>query len=823
MAGLSPATPFFVAGNEMPRTVLHKFVAPGYHRKREDTLKSGSPPPWTVNSVSNSVELVKEHSNEGKMVEAYKPFDQMPNGNDTCWSSSISVPTRRGTFSEAFRLFGDMINSDLVVNENLCVNLLKASSSNLDVCVGKQLHARSIITGYVAEGRVLATLITMYSNYGLLDEAQCLFHVSLPCFNVHVWNSFISATVSNKYYEKSFTIFSDMMSTGMEGPSESTYSIMIRACALTGKLEYGKLIHGNIIKCGYIDSTITGNSLISFYAKSQNLEDAKTVFKTISQKDVVSWNAIISGHQQNGSQEDAINLFRGLLVSNLVPNRISYLCVLSAISAISDSKSGKEVHGQVIRMGIEHKTTLANSLITMYSKCREVNKSILVFENMPSRDIISWNSLLQGLAQNDQLDKCLELFKGMHLSGVEPDSHSLTIVLGAVSSYQSIRRILRKGREIHGYVVRKNIHELSVFNAILTMYSTSRKILVAEKIFNGMRKRDTYSWNSMMDGYSMNGYFHETVMIFLDMIKQGLEPDHIGFSIILAACGRLASLPLGKEFHAFVVKWDNLGSKKQSHLSITNALISMYSKCGSISDANSIFARITRRDIFSWTAMITAYAHHGMACEALQLFEEMKADAKEPNSVTFLALLTACAHAGLVEEGYHFFTSMSKDYYLKPGVEHYACMVDIYGRSGQFEKAEELVETGISVFEHEKSSWDIGHPCRKEIYEKIDELDAEFRQNGYIPKTEYVLHDVDEFEKEQILSCHSEKLALAFGLLQTSSRKGVIRVMKNLRVCGDCHDWMKFASQVMDREIVIRDSRRFHYFKQGKCSCGDYW
>ncbi|XP_068657088.1 putative pentatricopeptide repeat-containing protein At3g23330 [Aristolochia californica] len=938
MAELSLTTGNLFAGNEKPRSVAHNsslsFITPQLPRERKDPLKNGAA--WTVASVCNTLEqsfdsghlcssvAVKVHpslqfsneclisrTNERKLVESYRPFGQMRNRRDISWSSTVSAQTGHGNYSEAFQLFVDMMNSGSMLNENSLVGLLKESSS-LDIRVGKQLHARSISTGYVAEDSVLATLITMYSSHGLLDEALSLFHMGLPSFNVPLWNSLISACVSNRYYEKSFEVFSKMMSIGMAGPTESTYCTVISACALIGKLEYGKLIHGNIIKCEYIDSTRMGNSLISFYAKCGYVEDAKRVFETISRKDVVSWNSIIAGHEQNGYQEEAINLFRRFLVSKSIlgPNRISYLSVLSAISAIADLKSGKEVHGQVIKVGIEHMTTIANALITMYSKCKEVTISRLVFENMPNRDIISWNSLLQGLAQDGQLDKCLELFKEMHLSGVDLDSHSLTIVLGAISSDQSIIRILRRGREVHGYIVKKNIFELSVFNSILTMYAKSNKPEVAEKVFYGMSKRDTYSWNAMMDGYSINGCFHETLTTFLDMVEKGLKPDHLGFSILLTACSRLASLQLGKQFHAFVIKYYSLFNQKDFHLSVNNALLSMYSKCGSISDANSIFAQMTRRDVLSWTAMITAYAHHGMGCKALRLFNKMKIDGKEPNSVTFLGILTACAHAGLVEEGCHYFISMTKEYHLDPGVEHYACMVDIYGRSGQFEKAENLVETGISVLRLEQRaclslwkvllgachvyknlklgikvatkilstepadeaahillsnlyaffgmwdkvgeirrlmkikgmkkevgcSWievqskthtfvagDVGHPRRKEIYEKIEELDTKFRQTGYIPKTEYVLHDVDEFQKEQILRCHSEKLALAFGLLQTGPSRGVIRVMKNLRVCGDCHDWMKFASQVTVRQIVLRDSRRFHYFKGGKCSCGDYW
>ncbi|KAK1293333.1 Pentatricopeptide repeat-containing protein [Acorus calamus] len=334
----------------------------------------------------------------------------------------------------------------------------------------------------------------------------------------------------------------------------------------------------------------------------------------------------------------------------------------------------------------------------------------------------------------------------------------------------------------------------------------------------------------------------------------------------------------------------------------------MYSKCGCFRDADKLFQRMEMRDVFSWTAMITCYAHQGMASKSLALFESMKAENVHPYSVTFLGILTACTHAGLVEEGKYYFNSMNSDYDVKPNLEHHACMVDMFGRSGQLERAVHLIQTGQMWFkEHESGSclclwkvslgachmhkrldlgvhsatkildmdpndetthvllsnlysfglwedairimksmkdkglkkeagisWievererhvfvagDVCHPSRGEIYEKLEELENKCRHIGYVPMTEYVIHDVDELQKEDIIRCHSDKLAVSFGLIRGKATR-VISVIKNLRVCRDCHNWMKLISLVEDREIVLRDSRRFHCFKDGKCSCGDY-
>lgn len=862
--------------------------------------------------------LLSSYIKLGRLDEAHHLFDTMPERNAISWSSIIAANTRCRNFLVAFDLFGEMMEEGSSPNEFALGSLVKASASLMDVFAGKQLHGWSIRTGFASDAGVRTSIITMYSSCGFLDDARLVFdEVSMSSqYDTPTWNSIISAYVSYRCWGESFGLFSDMLWTGLASPTEPTYASMINACGVVGTLEHGKIIHGKIIKDRLPDMTRIDNSLVTFYAKCGNLEDANKMFETLSQKNVVSWNAIISGHEQNGDNKVAINLFRRLLESDsfVKPNRITFLCVLSAISAVSDLKNGGEVHAHIIRLGIEHDTSIGNSLVTMYAKCGEVEKARLVFERLLHRDIVSWNSMLAGYSQNEKFENCFELFVEMPLSGIEPDDHSITIILGALSSNTSGSKC-RRGREIHGYVLRRDATAamgVSTFNAILTMYAKCNRLVDAERIFKGMRERDSYSWNAMMDGFSINEDYDNAILLFLEMLEEGLQSDHLGLSILLTACGRLASLQLGKQFHAFIVKRHFQHQNSQSSLlSINNALASMYSKCGSISDATSVFVRMATRDVFSWTAVITGYAHHGMGYESLQLFKRMKAEGIKPNSVTFLGVLTACAHAGLVEEGNHHFRSMNKDHGVMPRMEHYACMVDLFGRLGQFESAKEMVETGISQLKLEQGaclslwrvllgachahkhlklgvqtamkileaepedetahillsnlyaasgmwgdsvrvrrlmrgrglkkqeigcSWieegnqhhvfvagDVCHPNRREIYEKLEELDAECRGMGYVPMTEYVLHDVDESQKEAIIACHSEKLAVSFSLFWSGRTKGVIRVFKNLRVCGDCHNWMKFISQIAGREIVLRDLRRFHFFKDGRCSCGDYW
>ncbi|KAJ0974345.1 hypothetical protein J5N97_016310 [Dioscorea zingiberensis] len=836
------------------------------------------------------------------------------------WSSQIIADSRCGGFSQALSIFGEMLKSEEKLDEFVLASLLRSSSGLSDLCIGEQLHAKAIRLGHALECGVRRSLIAIYSTCGFFELARRVFDEvpSVHETDVLTWNAIISVYVSHGQYDKCFLLFSDMLNIGHLAPSNATYSSIISACGSANDVEIGKMVHAMIVKDATLDKTKLLNSLITMYSKCGDLDNANKVFQTMDRMNIVSWKAMIAGLGQNEEFRCALEVFRALTRFDqqmlVKPNRITFLSVLSSVSGCSSLKLGREVHAQVIKLSLERETSIGNAIITMYGKCGDVTKCRLSFDRLSLRDVITWNSMLMGYAQNNQTKNCFKLFKEMIVLGIKPDNHTITILLNALSSTSVISNCYMLIREIHGYLLRRSrsrVLYIAAYNAIITMYAKCEMLGEAEKLFNWMGKHDSYSWNAMIDGYSVNGFYDDAIMFFIYMQEQGLKSDHLTFSILLTACGRLASAELGKQIHAFTIKHRFPHCGYQFHLlSVNNALVAMYSKCGSISDSAKVFHKMAKRDVFSWTAMITAYAHHGMAYESFEYFERMKRNGIEPNSVTFLGLLTACAHAGLVKEGTKYFNLMIKIYGVNPSIEHYACMVDLYGRSGQFKRAEDMVETGISrlglrqnscvflwkvllgachahnqfglgvrvarrildldpedetshvllsnlyasfgMWEHAITvrsllkakglkkeagcSWveldnrrhvfvagDSSHPDRKRIYDKLEDLDEKCRSIGYIPMTKFVHHDVDEVQKEAILSSHSEKLAVSFSLLQNGSRKSIIRVIKNLRICGDCHNWMKFASQVEGREIVLRDARRFHFFMDGKCSCGDYW
>lgn len=424
----------------------------------------------------------------------------------------------------------------------------------------------------------------------------------------------------------------------------------------------------------------------------------------------------------------------------------------------------------------------------------------------------------------------------------------------------------------------------------------------ARSLFDEMPERNVVSWSSMINGCVKCGEYKEALSLFREMQMMKInyvKPNEFTMSAVLSACGRLGALEHGKWAHAYI---DKCGV--EIDVVLGTALIDMYAKCGGIEEARKVFSKLgSNKDVMAWSAMISGLAMHGHGKECFRSFHDMISDGLMPNAVTFLGILCACVHAGLVSEGKEYFRRMKEEFAISPLIQHYGCMVDLYGRAGLINEAWSVINSmpmepdvliwgallsgsrmhgnietceialkklidldpnnssayvllsnvyakmgkwsdvrfmrdimerrrikkvpGCSLVEvggvlHEFFVGDDSHPDTKDIYKMLDEIMNRLKMEGYVGNTKEVLLDLDEEGKELALSLHSEKLAVAFCFLKTSPGTP-IRIVKNLRICIDCHDAIKMISRVFSREIVVRDCSRFHHFRNGVCSCNDYW
>eukprot|EP01018_Ginkgo_biloba_P030656 Gb_29990 [translate_table: standard] len=837
--------------------------------------------------------LVDMYAKCGSIENARQIFDLMTERNVVSWSAMISGYVQNGRDNEALRLFHQMQAAQVTPNSATVVSVLPACTHLTAPKQGKMIHAFIIRCGFESDVSVETALLDMYSKCGNIVLARQLFD-KMSERNVVSWSAMITGYAQNGYASDALRLFHQMQLTGVK-PNQVTILGVLPACADLAALQEGECIHDYIIKNSFESDLSVGTALVAMYAKCGSIRLVRQIFQRMHKRDLVSWNAMIAGYAQNGYFTEALMLFHQMQLEGVKPDWATIVTLLPMCANSAALRQGKMIHDYIIRSGFQSDVYVGNALIDMYAKCGSMDIAHELFDKMSRRDVVSWNALIGGYAQSGFADKALKLFHEMQLAGVKPDRATIVNVLPACADLAA----LQQGKDIHEYVINNSLEsDVSVTTALVAMYAKCGSIDVSCRLFDKLSKRDVISWNSMIAGYAQNGLANEALTLFHQMQLADVKPNRVTIVSVLPACADLAALQQGKGIHAYVIK-----NGLESDVSVETTLVAMYAKCGSIEMARQLFDIMSRRDVVSWNVMIAGYGMHGHGKDALALFSQMQQIGEKPDRVTFVCVLSACSHSGLLDEGWQYFNCMSQDYYITPGVEHYACIVDLLGRAGYLDEAHELIEKmplepdagvwgallgacrlhcniklgeyvskrllelepknagnyvslsniyaasrrwndaakvrtvlkGKGIKKIPGCSWieiknrvhtfvvgDRSHSQTEEIYGMLESLAQHMEAAGYVPNTRFVLHDVEEEEKESILCSHSEKLAIAFGLI--NSRPGTpLQITKNLRVCGDCHSATKFISKIVSREIIVRDAIRFHHFKEGLCSCGDYW
>lgn len=714
------------------------------------------------------------------------------------------------------------------------------------------------------------------------------------------WSAMISSFANNNMEFDALVTFLDMLENGLH-PNEYCFTAVIRSCSNANYVSIGLVIFGFVLKTGYFDSDVcVGCALIDMFAKgSSDIDSARVVFEKMQEKNAVSWTLMITRFAQLGCPPDAIGYFFSMLLSGNKPDRFTLSSVLSACAELKWLLLGQQLHSWVVRLGLASDVCVGCSLVDMYAKCAadgSVKNSRKVFDSIPDHNVMSWTALITGYVQGDGQDlEAINLFCDMLQGHVAPNHFTFSGVLKACANLPD----LRFGEQLHALTVKLGLSAVNcVGNSLINMYARSGRMDCARKSFEILFEKNLISYNTIVDAYAKNLNSEEAFEFFHEIEHTGIGANSFTFASLLSGAASIGAIGKGEQIHARVLK-SGFGSDQ----CINNALISMYSKCGNIEAALQVFADMGDRNVISWTSIVIGFAKHGFATKALKMFYEMLETGVMPNEVTYIAVLSACSHAGLVDEGWRLFNSMYEAHGIVPRMEHYACMVDLLGRSGSLSEAIEFInlmpfkadalvwrtflgsclvhgntelgehaakmileqqphdppayillsnlyasegrwedvaairknmkqknlmkEAGCSWVEvgnqvHKFHVGDTSHPQAQKIYDELDKLALKIKKVGYVPNTDFVLHDLEQEQKEQYVFQHSEKIAVAFALI-SSPRQKPIRVFKNLRICGDCHAAIKYISLVTGREIVVRDANRFHLIKDGICSCNDYW
>ncbi|KVI04300.1 Pentatricopeptide repeat-containing protein [Cynara cardunculus var. scolymus] len=716
-----------------------------------------------------------------------KIFDHVENSNGFIYNTMMRAYLQTNNPKETFFLYALMLkNKNKVYPDSYTYPIVvQACIARYSILEGKEIHDHVVKMGFDSDVYVRNTLINMYAVCDNMMDARKVFDES-PVIDSVSWNSILAGYVH------------------------------------MGNVEEAKLIFDQMPE----KNIIASNSMIVLFGRCGLIAEAYRLFVDMNEKDLVSWTALISCYEQTGMYQEALVLFIEMYERGIKIDEVVVISVLSACAHSSIVKTGASVHGLVLTRGTESYVNIQNALIHMYSTCGDIvaaeklfnssshidiiswnsmisgyakcgllKKAREVFDSMPEKDVVSWSGLISGHAQIGLFDDTVALFHEMMLHGnVKPDETILVSVISACTHIAS----LEQGTWVHTYIKRKDLEvNIILGTTLIDMYMKLGCVKSAEEVFYTMEKKGVSSWNALILGLAMNGQVEKSLEMFSEMKSFGVVPNEITFVAVLGACRHMGLVREGRRHFDCMINVHNI-----------------------------------EPNIKHYGCMVDLLGRAGLLKEAEQLIDSMP---MAPDVATWGALLGACKKHGANDVGERVGRKLIE---LQPNHDGFHVLLsNIYASKGSWDNVAEIRGTmiqqgvvkmpGCSIMEangvvHEFLAGDKAHPQIHEIEEMLDTITQRVKMLGYSPDMNEVSFDVDDEEKETTLFRHSEKLAIAFGLIAIDP-PNPIRIMKNLRICNDCHALAKLISKAFNREIVVRDRHRFHHFRQGSCSCMEYW
>lgn len=727
---------------------------------------------------------------------ANQVFHEMPDTEDPLWNEVVMANLRNERWMEALDLFRDMNMSGGKAYGGTIVKVLQTCVKMGALSEGKQIHGfvirrelefnlsicNSLISMYSKNERLeLArivfesmrdrnlsswnSIISGYAGLGCLNDARNLFHemeVSGVRPDIVTWNCLLSGHSLHGSYKEVLNILQRMQGVGLRLNSGSITSV-IKAVIKLGFTNMGKEIHGYVLRNVLDNDVYVGTSLLDMYVKNNCLTNARVVFNNMKNRNIFAWNSLISGYSYKGLFEDAEKLLSQMIKEGIKPDLVTWNCLVSGYSMWGCSKEALAVIHRIRSFGL-------------------------------TPNVVSWTALISGCSQNDSYRDSFEFFIQMLEEGIKPNSATISSLLRTCAGLS----LLQKGEEIHCISMKDGFTEdVYVSTALIDMYSKSGKLKNAHKVFKKIQNKTLASWNCMIMGFAIYGFGREVISLFYEMCGVGVQPDSITFTAILSGCKNAGLVDEGWKYF----------------------------------DGMSMYYNIIPT-IEHYSCMVDLLGRAGYLDEARDFIRNMPL---KPDATIWGALLGSCKIHNNIE--YAEFAA-KKLFELEPhNSANYVLMMNLYAISNRWEDVERVKDLmgvlGVKNLQvwswiqidfkiHFFSAEGKPHPDAGEIYFELYNLVSEMKKEGYVPDISCVYQNIDEIEKDKVLLRHTEKLAITYGLMKMKSSTP-IRVIKNTRMCSDCHTAAKYMSLVRNHEIIIKDGIRFHHFRVGKCSCNDCW
>ncbi|XP_010525331.1 PREDICTED: pentatricopeptide repeat-containing protein At5g50390, chloroplastic isoform X2 [Tarenaya hassleriana] len=599
-------------------------------------------------------------------------------------------------------------------------------------------------------------------------------------------------------FREAFELFEILEIRGCLQIDVRTYDALVTACIGLRSIRCVQRVFEYMINSGFEPDQPMMNRILLMHVKCGMMIEARRLFDEMPERNLVSFNNIIVGLVGFGNYLEAFRLFQMMWEEFSECDPRTFAMMFSAAAGLGSVHAGKQLHACVVKTGVGDDTFVSCALIDMYGKCGCIEDAQHVFDDMPEKTTVGWNNLVKGYALHGYSEEALCLLYEMRDSGACMDPFTFSIVVGICTRLAK----LELTKQAHASLIRRGFGSDLVLNsALMDFYSKWGRVDAARNVFDKMPYKNLISWNTLMFGYAHHGRGAKAVKLFEKMLTERVAPNHVTFLAVLSACANSGSFELG---------WDIFQSMMEDHKIKPRAM--------------------------HFACMIELLGREGLLDEAFALIRRAPF---KPTTNMWAALLDACRALGNIELGR---LAAEKLYGMGPEkLGNYVVLLNLYNSTGKIEEAAGVLKTlrnkGLTIMP--ACSWvevrdqthcflsgdgcDVyGETVKRQIYQKLDDLMEEIYENGYLPDEEKTLFpDVDENE-ERVLRYHSEKLALAYGLINTPGWKP-LQITQNHRMCNDCHKMVKYVSFVTRREIVVRDASKFHHFKEGQCSCGGYW
>ncbi|KAF4368568.1 hypothetical protein F8388_018692 [Cannabis sativa] len=732
--------------------------------------------------------LVTLYARSGNLISSEKVFSAMQNRDGVSYNSLISGLAQSGFGDRALKLYEKMQHDRLKPDCVTVASLLSACASVGALDKGKQLHSYAIKAGMSSDIIIEGSLLDLYVKCSDLHTAYDFF-ITTETENVVLWNVMLVAYGQLEDLSQSFEIYRQMLIEGII-PNEFTYPSILRTCTAVGQLDLGEQIHTQVIKTGFQLNVYACSVLIDMYAKIGKLDTALEILRRLKEEDVVSWTAMIAGYTQHDMFSEALQLFVEMENRGIKPDNIGFASAITACAGIKSLAWGKQIHARSCISGYSDDISIQNSLVSLYARCGSIQEAYLAFEKNDSKDNISWNALISGFAQSGYCEEALQVFSEMNRAGVKANLFTFGSTVSAAANLANVKQ----GTQFHAMIIKTGYSsETEVSNVLITLYAKCGRIDDAQREFSEMPEKNEVSWNAMITGYSQHGLGIEALNLFEQMKQLGLTPNHVTFVGVLSACSHVGLVDKGLAYFDSMSKEYGLIPHPEHYVCVVDLL----SRAGLLNEAKEFIEKMPiKPDAIVWRTLLSSCTVHKNA-EIGEYAAHHLLELEPEDSATYVLLSNLYAIAKKWD-----FRDQTRRLMREKGVKK--------------EPGRSWIEINNSF--HAFFVGDRLHPLADKIYDFLAHLNTRAAEFGYVQDCYYLLNEVEQEQRDPTTYIHSEKLAISFGLLSSTNSRRPIHVIKNLRVCNDCHNWInckggisvvKTSPALFIRGILIGDGESY--------------